>query len=226
MQASLFGAPAPASAASPDDRWRCAVMDPPWQEAGGGGRGAQNHYPLADVRDIRAAILGSGRWTPAEHAHLWCWYTDNFLPDALWLVDQLGFTYKRTVIWAKVKGTPAALDFETGRALEGPADPEARLSIGQYARGAHEGMLFCTRGRGQDPSVYNAARRDVPSVFFAPVPTEDGRRIHSRKPEAAFEVIEARSLGPRIEFFARIQRPGWLPAWGNEITEESHRGEA
>lgn len=116
---------------------------------------------------------------------------------------------------------PASPD-ETGRGFEGPGDPEARLSIGQYARGAHEGMLFCVRGKGQDHSVYNAARRDVPSIFFAPVPVDErGRRIHSRKPEAAFEVIEARSLGPRIEFFARIQRPGWLPAWGNEITEES-----
>lgn len=219
-QADLFGGVAPA--ASPvDGRWRCALMDPPWMESGGGGRGAQNHYPLASVQDIREALLRSGRWTPAEHAHLWCWYTDTFLLDALWLVDQLGFTYKRTVIWAKVKGVPAALDFETGRAFEGDADPESRLSIGQYARGAHEGLLFATRGTGQDPSVYNVARRDVPSVFFAPVPIDErGRRIHSRKPEAAFDVVEARSHGPRIEFFARVARPGWT-CWGNEINEET-----
>lgn len=203
--------------------WRCASIDAPWPEQGGGGRGAQNHYPVADVKQIRNAILGSGKWLPYPDSHAWFWYTDNYLLDALWLVKELGFTYKRQFHWVKVKGLPMALDFDTGLAVK-PPNPdmlEPDCGIGQYGRGAHESMLFCTRGRGMHPSVYNTARLDVPSTFFAPVPLRPGtkRKHHSRKPDASYELIEARSLGPRFEFFSRRGLPGW-GAWGNEAPEQ------
>lgn len=195
--------------------WRTAQIDPPWEERGGGKskRGADKHYPLMPVRDIRDALLYSGKWRPETNAHLYCWYTDNFLPDALWLVGVLGFEYVRTFIWAKVKGHPKALDFDTGMAVEAD-ELEPRIGIGQYARGAHEGILFCRRGLGQSPDVCTT-RRDIPSVFFAPNPTQDGARVHSRKPDAAYALIEARSHGPYYEFFARRSLPGWT-SWGNE----------
>lgn len=199
----------------PPPLWRTAQIDPPWNESGGGKikRGADKHYPLMEVGDIADALLHSGVWHPFEDAHLWCWYTDNFLADALQLTDKLGFRYVRQFVWVKTKGTTRALDFETGSAVEGL--PEPRMSLGQYGRGAHESMLFCVRGRGLDPSVMTA-RRDIPSVFHAPVPSGDrGVRIHSRKPEAAYELIEARSKGPYLECFARRGRPGWQ-VWGNE----------
>lgn len=211
--------------------WRCASLDPPWPEKGGGGRGAQNHYDVADALQIRNAILNSGKFRPMEHSHLWCWYTDNYLLQALWLVRELGFEYKRTFQWVKVKGEAAALDFETGLAVVPPADgilvpddsdlvvPDTSLEtdcgIGQYGRGAHEGMLFCTRGRGMDPSVYTT-HRDVPSAFLAPVPKKEGtkKKHHSRKPDASYELIQRRSHGPYMEFFARREfSPEWS-AWG------------
>lgn len=215
MTADLFGAPL----------WRTAQIDPPWEERGGGKskRGADKHYPLMPVREIHRTLIGSGCWRPEADAHLWCWCTDNFLPDALWLVDALGFEYVRTFIWAKVKGQPKRLDFDTGWAVEAD-DIEPRYGIGQYARGAHEGILFCRRGRGQAPEVCTE-RRDIPSIFFAPNPTHDGLRVHSRKPDAAYELIEARSRGPFMEFFARRGRPGWS-AWGNEAPSEQDGPEA
>jgi N6-adenosine-specific RNA methylase IME4 len=39
---------------------------------------------------------------------------------------------------------------------------------------------------------------------------------HSEKPEDAFTLIESVSTGPRLELFARRQRPGWT-CWGNEV---------
>jgi hypothetical protein len=82
--------------------YRCISMDPPWAERGGGKikRGADRHYPLMDKVQILGALKSSGKINPAEHAHLWCWYTDNFLPDALWLIHELGFVFKRQYIWA------------------------------------------------------------------------------------------------------------------------------
>ncbi len=182
------------------------VMDPPWPERGGGRvkRGADRHYGLLNTPNILAVIRGARVFLPAEHAHLWCWYTDNYLPDALWLVGELGFRYVRTFQWVKLR-------------REGGA--ELRYGIGQYARGAHEGILFAVRGEGMHPSVCTE-RRDVPSVILAPVPTSNGKRIHSRKPPAAYALVERRSRGPYLEMFARTGRPGWT-AWGDEAPSQS-----
>jgi N6-adenosine-specific RNA methylase IME4 len=198
-------------------------MDPPWAEKGGGKspRGAQSKYDvlgkLGDVRPILRVIRDSGWFTPAANAHLWCWYTDNFLEDALVLVRELGFTYKRTFQWVKTGQHVDGAD--EGKELDGS---ELRMGIGQYARGCHEGMLFCVRGMGQDPSVWTGDR-SVRSVFHAPHPlNENGGRIHSRKPPKSYELIERVSRGPRVEFFARVARPGWS-VWGNQAPEgENH----
>jgi N6-adenosine-specific RNA methylase IME4 len=170
--------------------WRTAQIDPPWLERGGHNRGADAHYPLMPVDAIARTLLDSGEWLPHPDAHLFCWFTDNFLEDALWLVRELGFRYVRTFVWVKTKG-PAR---------------ELRMSLGQYGRGAHESMLFCVRGSGFS---VRTERRDIPSVFFAPPPQRAGKRVHSRKPDAAYELIEARSRGPYHEFFATRSRPGW-----------------
>lgn len=199
--------------------YRTVQLDPPWLERGGGKskRGADKHYPLLPTPQILEVVAGSPM-NMAENSHMWMWVTDNFLKDGLWLMENLGFTYKRTFQWVKVKGQPAILDFETGWAVV-PDDEDGlaiRYGIGQYARGAHEMMLFGTMGKGQDPSVCTE-RRDIPSVFFAPVPRDaQNALVHSRKPEAAYELIEARSKGPYLELFARRGREGWT-SWGNEV---------
>jgi N6-adenosine-specific RNA methylase IME4 len=196
-----------------------AQMDFPWMERGGGKikRGADRHYPLVPTHEGPDLIWSSPLWYPAPDAHLYMWVTDNFLKDGLWLMDTLGFRYIRTFQWVKVKGRPKRLDFETGWAVEPVEDIELRYGIGQYARGAHEMMLFGVRGKGMVPRT---DRRDIPSAFFAPVHSgEDGKRVHSRKPDAAYELIEARSKGPYAEFFARRNRPGWS-AWGNEVKND------
>lgn len=192
------------------------MLDPPWLERGGGKskRGADKHYPLLPTPEILEVVASSPMFM-ADSAHMYCWVTDNFLKDGLWLMENLGFRYVRTFQWVKVKGTPKVLDFETGWAVEAE-DINIRYGIGQYARGAHEMMLFGVTGKGLDPSVCTP-RHDVPSVFFAPVPSLHGARIHSKKPEAAYELIEARSYGPYLELFARAGRAGW-DSWGNEVT--------
>ncbi len=179
--------------------YRCLVLDPPWAEYGGGGRGAQNHYALMRYPDIARAVLSSPSWDPAPNAHLWVWVTDNYLRSGVDLIDRCGFVYKRTFCWVKTNDTGAAsLDRD---------DVELQIGLGQYARGAHELCLFATRGV---PMVPEPANRP-PSVLFAP------RREHSRKPDVCFaEWFERVSPGPRLEMFARTDRPGW-DAWGLEV---------
>jgi N6-adenosine-specific RNA methylase IME4 len=155
-------------------------------------------------------IRGSGLWLPHENAHCYIWVTNNFLPDGLSLLKELGFRYITNLAWFK-----------------------PRIGIGQYFRGQHELLLFGVRGSGMHSDVYTG-RRDLSTVleveedfllakemgeesaFRAPhVPRHDGQRKHSAKPHMSYERIEARSRGPYIEFFARSGRVGWR-AWGNE----------
>jgi N6-adenosine-specific RNA methylase IME4 len=177
--------------------YRCLSADPPWMERGGGKvkRGADRHYPLMPTADIIALVAGSEPVARlARDAHAWVWVTDNFLRDGLALLDALGFRYVRTLAWVKLR--------------DGEAAPHVRLQVGlgQYLRGAHELALFGVRGDAMMPPPSNRA----PSVVFAP------RGKHSAKPDAAVSVFERVSPGPRVEMFARAQRPGWA-VWGNEV---------
>jgi N6-adenosine-specific RNA methylase IME4 len=169
------------------------LMDPPWNERGAGKckRGADRHYKLMGKKRIRDTILQSGVWRPARDSHLYCWVTNNKLPDGLWLVEQLGFRYVTNVAW-----------------------PKDRSGLGQYFRGRHELMLFAVRGDGY---AVRTERKDLPSCIPAPhVRDERGKIIHSAKPPVFRQLIEDRSHGPRLEMFAREEVPGWA-AWGNEV---------
>lgn len=173
--------------------FRTILMDPPWAERGAGRvkRGADRHYKLMGKKRIRDTILQSGVWLPADDCHLYCWVTNNKLPDGLWLMGELGFRYVTNVAWAK-----------------------NRAGLGQYFRGKHELMLFGVRGSGY---AVRTKRKDLPSCIPAPhVRGADGKIVHSAKPPVFRDLIEARSEGPRLEMFARERRSGWTP-WGHGV---------
>ena len=168
------------------------LIDPPWNETGGGKikRGADKHYPLLKTKQIVPTIMSSGLFNPEDNAHLYLWTTSNFLPDALKVMLDLGFEYKTNIIWAKKK-----------------------IGIGRYFRGKHEQILFGTRGRGWD---VRTDLNNIPSLIEADHVRLNGKIVHSAKPDAFYELIENRSYGPYVEFFARRNRKNWT-AWGNEL---------
>jgi N6-adenosine-specific RNA methylase IME4 len=171
--------------------------------------------------EIAKVLLRSGV-DFAPDAHLWCWATDNYLQDALGLIDRLGFRYVRTMVWVKVRGIKSTFKIPPGHqqqvinaatmgtfSFEIAPDylPESlQIGLGQYLRGSHELCLFATRGKTQLPDVA------PPSVIFAP------RGEHSAKPDESFEVFEKVSPGPRVEMFSRRRREGWA-SWGLEVDE-------
>ena len=124
--------------------YRTIVMDPPWMERGGGRikRGADRHYRLLRTVDMPRVIYQSGVWNPAEDCHLYVWATANHLPDALWLIDALGFRYVTNAVWTK-----------------------PRVGLGQYFRMQHEHLLLAVRGSG--PAV-RTDDRTIRSVIQAP----------------------------------------------------------
>jgi N6-adenosine-specific RNA methylase IME4 len=60
--------------------------------------------------------------------------------------------------------------------------------------------------------VIQQEREFIPTVFY------EAKTTHSTKPQAMYRFIEQRTIGNRIELFARKKRPGW-DAWGNELEE-------
>jgi len=175
--------------------FRTIVMDPPWNEAGGGKikRGADRHYPLLKTEQMPDVITSCKHWSQIdENAHLYMWVTNSYLKDGLWLMDQLGFRYITNIAWAK-----------------------QRIGIGRYFRGQHELCLFGVKGNG---FATRTADNGIPSLIVA------NRTKHSKKPEAFTELVERRSVGPYLEMFARRTRPGWT-CWGNEIIEEDKEEE-
>lgn len=78
------------------------------------------------------------------------------------------------------------------------------FGMGNYYRGSTEHVLFGVRGS------LPLLRRDVGTHFEAP----RGQHGHSAKPDEFYRLIETCSPGPRIDMFARTERPGWV-VWGN-----------
>jgi N6-adenosine-specific RNA methylase IME4 len=189
------------------------MVDPPWAETGGGGRGANDHYDVMRTPAILETMLRAPCWRPAADAHLYLWATMQSLLEGLWLLDALGFRYVSHVVWVKLCPDD----------LFGALDVTMDIGIGQYFRGAHETLLFGVRGKGY---AVRSERRDLPSVIVARTPRYTaiderrvaGGRIHSRKPDAAYELVERRTVGARLEMFSRVARPGW-DLWGREAPE-------
>lgn len=157
------------------------ALDPPWPERGAGKikRGADRHYKLEKVPDIPGIIFRSGVFDPAPDCHMYMWATSNYLLDAGWVIEALGFRYIACVPWIK-----------TGK----------KAGLGQYFRGKAEFLLFAVRGRG------TAVRTDDKYVLGL---IEAPAQKHSVKPQETYDLIERRSKGPYLEMFAREPRRGW-----------------
>lgn len=136
---------------------RTIVIDPPWQERGGGKikRGADRHYPLLPTEEIPGVIRSCEYWPRlADTAHCYMWVTNNFLKDGLWVLEEIGFRYVTMLVWAKDK-----------------------IGLGQYFRGQTEPILFGVRGdfvptEGTHSTLLEAPRRahsEKPHEFYSMV---------------------------------------------------------
>jgi N6-adenosine-specific RNA methylase IME4 len=65
---------------------------------------------------------------------------------------------------------------------------------------------FCLVGIKGKPHWENTTWRDI---------IREGRREHSRKPDAFYEMVESVTLGRRLEYFSREKRNGW-EVFGND----------
>jgi N6-adenosine-specific RNA methylase IME4 len=184
-------------AATPSaDRYRVIYADPPWTFATysrkGKGRSPEAYYDCMSQADIEA--LPVAKWA-ADDCVLLLWTTDPLLPRAFDVIRAWGFTYKTVgFYWAKLNKSAPALIYDEQSFFTG---------LGFWTRANPELCLLATRGHPK------RRRADVKKLIVSP------RREHSRKPDEAYERIEALCEGPYLEMFARAARPGWN-RWGAE----------
>lgn len=77
--------------------------------------------------------------------------------------------------------------------------------------GFHRKSELCIFGyKGILSNVVKQEGEYIPTVFY------EAKTIHSRKPEKMYEFIENRTVGNKVELFARIKREGWT-SWGNQL---------
>ncbi len=173
--------------------YKVIYADPPWTFATysrkGKGRSAEAYYDCMSLADIKS--LPVPEWA-ADDCVLLLWTTDPLLERAFEIIRAWGFSYKTVgFYWAKLrKPEPLYNDrnFFTG--------------LGFWTRANPEPCLLATRGNPR------RRRADVRKLIVSP------RREHSRKPDEAYERIEALCDGPYLELFARLSRPGW-DQWGS-----------
>lgn len=189
--------------------------------------------PYDHVRDGDLYDFDEGESLIAKNAHCWMWVTDNYLTDGLHLMQRMGFDYKRTLVWGKLalgnvkrwaksmvakmhsywyaKGILPSAKKVLAKLLAEALTSGAfiRRGIGQYARGSHEILLFGSRGKAHLPPTEHRPK-SLQLAFLGE---------HSQKPEVFYDIIERCSPGPRLEMFARCQRPGWA-VWGNDDSLE------
>jgi N6-adenosine-specific RNA methylase IME4 len=180
-------------------RYGTILMDPPWRFANRTGKMAPEHkrlrrYPTMSFEEI-AALPVAAHALPKSHLYLWC--PNALLLEGLQIMKGWGFVYKTNIVWYKTRKD---------------GGPDGR-GVGFYFRNVTELLLFGTRGKLR---TLAPGRRQVNIISTR-------KEEHSRKPNEAYEIIEACSPGPFLELFARQRRTGW-EWWGDQAeTYEASR---
>lgn len=177
-------------------KFRTILADPPWQFQNRTGKMAPEHkrlnrYPTMTLEDIKALPVAEAA---DEKCHLYLWVPNALLPEGLAVMQAWGFEYKTNLVWEKVRKD----GFPDGR------------GVGFYFRNVTELVLFGIRGKNNRTEQPGRSQVNI---------IRSMKREHSRKPDELYDLIEACSVGPRLELFARGVRSGWN-VWGNQANEE------
>lgn len=181
-----------------DKKYNTIYADPPWQFQNRTGKVAPEHrrlsrYHTMKIDDIKRLPIED---ICAEKAHLYLWVPNALLQSGLEVLDAWGFEYKSNIVWEKVRKD---------------GQPDGR-GVGFYFRNVTELILFGIKKKSAPNRTLAPARSQVNLIRTM-------KREHSRKPDEIIPIIEACSMAPRIELFARGNRDGW-DMWGDQATDD------
>lgn len=121
------------------ERFAVIAADPPWDVQQKGSFGADKHYDLLTLDQIKG--MGEAVKALAEdNAHLYLWVTNATLRVGYDVMEAWGFTPRSPLTWVK-----------------------PRFTLGNYLRNATEHVLFGTRGKA--PVQF----KSQPTWVFAPL---------------------------------------------------------
>jgi N6-adenosine-specific RNA methylase IME4 len=175
----------------PSGPFGCILADPPWAFRTYSGKTGTPHRGIHDhyvtTETVELSKIPVAD-IAARDAALFMWVVDSHIPEALDLGRAWGFEFKTCAfVWVKSK-------------LGG----WPKVGMGYWTRKQTEQCWLFTRGSPK------RIGRGVEQIIHCP------RGAHSAKPDRQYEMVEALVGGPRLEMFARSQRPGWS-VWGNEV---------
>jgi len=164
--------------------------DPPWRQKKGGLRNVRPNQ--GRKLDYPTLSMGEIKEIIARYDSdiLFLWTIDKFLFAAESVGRDLGYKLHSRIVWDKRNGPAPAFT----------------------VRFSKEYLLWMYRPGG----LMADFNRDV-SGKFRDVIVEPAAKVHSKKPVAAYEMIEIfYPNANKIELFARNLRDGW-DAWGNQV---------
>lgn len=177
-----------------DRKWRCIVVDPPW-EYPEGFQGRDIPYNTMTLNEIKALPI---KTILMREGYLFLWATNKYLEKAFEVMRAWGCTYRQTLTWCKPKnGVGLGGMFTTNTEF---------VVIGQRISERSNARMKNTTGIREDSSW-----------FIWP------KHGHSEKPEEFYAMVERVCLGPYLEIFARDRSPlfpireGW-DVFGNQTT--------
>ncbi len=179
-------------------RFGTILADPPWRFQNRTGKVAPEHkrlsrYGTMTFDEIKALPVSQAA---APVCHLYLWIPNAMLPEGLAVMEAWGFKYKSNIVWHKLR-------------KDGGSDGRG---VGFYFRNVTELILFGVRGKCA--RTLAPGRRQINYI-------SSRKREHSRKPDEQYPIIEACSMGPYLELFARGERKSWV-SWGNQADERYH----
>jgi len=179
--------------------FRVIVADPPWlfnDKLPGKTRGAERHYSCMTTYDLCQFQLPP----LADDCVLFLWRVASMQQAALDVARAWGFNVKTELVWLK-------------KTVNG----KRWFGMGHTLRAEHEICLVALRGNSH---IKNHSTRST----FVTTEDVDGFSAsvmrHSEKPARFYEIVESLYDGPRVELFARRQRPGWT-CFGDQLETET-----
>lgn len=182
-------------------KYRAIMADPPWPIGGsqndgrpwcskGGRRSRETFFPYeTQPLDWISSLPVAGLADP-DGSHLYLWVPAGFNREGIGVqtATAWGFSVVSEIVWDKIN-----------------------FGLGKFPRPQHEILLVCRRGK----LPFQVNNAGSVQRWHAPRAKGNGGRIHSAKPDGAYDLIEQASPGPYVELFSRRARFGW-DAWGDE----------
>ena len=181
-----------------DVRYKTIVVDPPWKYGkwGKGSDKCQYHkVGFNNESDLPYKYMSTDEikrlpiyGLADDNCELYLWTTQKYLPSSFDVLRSWGFKYCQTLTWCKA--------------------PMGTGQGGVYCP-TTEFLILGRKGKMPNIDRINTTWWEVKRFYST-------KGNHSKKPEFFQDLIETVSNPPRLEMFARRNRPGW-DVWGNEV---------